>query len=85
MTYACHDNHDKLGCMVRIVVDSILPHAECGPNDHRKNAPRDQIIQLLYFFIELRNEQLILNRSGTSRSINELSRMTEIKNDVIIM
>ena len=20
-------------------VDSILPHAECGPNDHRKDAP----------------------------------------------
>ena len=25
--------------MVRMVVDSILPHAECGPNDHRKDAP----------------------------------------------
>ena len=23
-----------------MVVDSILPHAECGPNDHRKDAPR---------------------------------------------
>ena len=23
-----------------MVVDSILPQAECGPNDHRKNAPR---------------------------------------------
>ena len=22
-----------------MVVDSILPHAECGPNDHRKDAP----------------------------------------------
>ena len=29
----------KLGCVVRIVVDSLLPHAECGPNDHRKDAP----------------------------------------------
>ena len=29
----------KLGCVVRMVVDSILPHAECGPNDHRKDAP----------------------------------------------
>ena len=29
----------KLGCMVRMVVDSILPHAECRPNDHRKDAP----------------------------------------------
>ena len=28
---------NKLGCVVRIVVDSI--HAESGPNDHRKDAP----------------------------------------------
>ena len=32
-------NSDKLGCVVRMVVDSILPHAEGGPNDHRKDAP----------------------------------------------
>ena len=25
--------------MVRIVIDSLLPHAEFGPNDHRKDAP----------------------------------------------
>ena len=30
----------KRGCVVRIVVDSILPHAECGPNDRRKGASR---------------------------------------------
>ena len=29
----------KVGCVVRMVVDSILLHAECGPNDHRKDAP----------------------------------------------
>ena len=29
----------KLGCVVRMVVDSILPHAESGPNDHRKRIP----------------------------------------------
>ena len=29
----------KLGRVVRMVVDSILLHAECGPNDHRKDAP----------------------------------------------
>ena len=29
----------KLGCVVRMVVDSILPHAKSGPNDHRKDAP----------------------------------------------
>jgi len=26
--------------MVRMAVASILPHAESGPNDHRKDAPR---------------------------------------------
>ena len=29
----------KLGCVVRMVVVSMLPHAECGPNDRRKDAP----------------------------------------------
>ena len=28
----------KLGCVVRMVVDSILPHEESGPNYHRKDA-----------------------------------------------
>ena len=26
--------------MIRIVIDSILPHAKIGRNDHRKDAPR---------------------------------------------
>ena len=30
----------KLGCVVRMVVYSVLPHAKSGPNDHRKDAPR---------------------------------------------
>ena len=29
----------KLECVVRMAVDSILPHAEFGPNDHREDAP----------------------------------------------
>ena len=29
----------KLGCVIRMVVDSLLLHAESGPNDHRKDAP----------------------------------------------
>ena len=29
----------KLGLVVRMDVGSILPLAECGPNDHRKDAP----------------------------------------------
>jgi len=32
-------SHTKLGCVVRMVVCSILPHTECGQNDHRKDAP----------------------------------------------
>ena len=36
---------NKLGCVVRIVVDSILPDAECGPNDHRKDAPPFNALQ----------------------------------------
>ena len=27
-----------------MVVDSILPHAESGPNDYRKDAPRFKIL-----------------------------------------
>ena len=34
----------KLGCVVRMVVDSILPHAECGPNDNRKDAPSYKLL-----------------------------------------
>ena len=33
----------KLGCMVRMIVDSLLPHAESGPNDHRKDEGSDEI------------------------------------------
>ena len=29
----------KLGCVVKMVVNTILPHAESGRNDHRKDAP----------------------------------------------
>ena len=32
-------HYDKLGCVERMVVDSKLPRAEFGPNDHRKDAP----------------------------------------------
>ena len=33
-------NDSKLGCVVKMVVDSILSHAESGPNDHRIDAPQ---------------------------------------------
>ena len=38
----------KLGCVVRMVIDSILPHAESGPNDHRKDAPPFTKVVYLY-------------------------------------
>ena len=41
---------NKLGCVVRMVVDTILSHAKCGPNDHRKDAPLF-IIELYYYII----------------------------------
>ena len=31
--------HCGLECVVKMVVDSILPHVESEPNDHRKDAP----------------------------------------------
>ena len=45
----CFRNTGKLGCMVRMVVDPILPHAECGPNDHRKDASQFTINLKIYF------------------------------------
>ena len=29
----------KVGCVFPMVIASILPHAEFGPNDHREDAP----------------------------------------------
>ena len=42
---------NKLGCVVRMIVGSILPTAECGPNDHRKDAPPFSAIILCVFTI----------------------------------
>ena len=30
--------YSKLGCVVRMVIDSVLPCSECRPNDYRKDA-----------------------------------------------
>ena len=38
----------KLGCVVRMVVDSLLSHPENGPNDHRKDAPQFIWISLIF-------------------------------------
>jgi len=36
---------NKAGCVVPMLIVSILPHAEIGPNDHRKDASHFTIIQ----------------------------------------
>ena len=33
------NDSSKVGCVFPMVVVSILPHAEFGPNDHREDAP----------------------------------------------
>ena len=47
--------NSKLAHVVRMVVDSILPHAEIGPNDHRKDAP-PFITSKVYGFVVLYSE-----------------------------
>ena len=44
--------------MVRMVADTILPHAESGPIDHRKDAPPFRIFQnqLFHFWKQCRKE-----------------------------
>ena len=32
-------DHDKVGRVFLMVINSLLPHEEIGPNDHRENAP----------------------------------------------
>ena len=36
-----------------MVVDSILPHAESGPNDHRKDAPRLVVVKMIMNVLQL--------------------------------
>ena len=42
---------DKVGCVFSMVIVSILPHAEFGPNDHREDAPYFRIGVLKNDFI----------------------------------
>ena len=42
---------NKIGRVVKMVVDSILLHAECRTNDHRKDAPAFSNKILLYHVI----------------------------------
>ena len=45
----------KLGCVVRMVIDSILSHTESGPNDHRLDSKQRKITYHLRKMNELRN------------------------------
>ena len=38
-TYFVGESANKVGCILPMVVGSILPHAEFGPNHHREDAP----------------------------------------------
>ena len=49
-----HKNEEnKVGCVFPIVIVSILPYAEFGPNDHRKKHPNFIFSLLGYFAIDL--------------------------------
>ena len=39
----------KLGCIFPMVIVSILPHTEFGPNDHWEDAPHFKILTRTYF------------------------------------
>ena len=60
-----------------MVVDSLLPHAKCGPNDHRKDAPpfssaRKNIFRLYLFNeAEMRRSRLV-ERANTEDEDEEL-------------
>ena len=41
----------KVGCVFPMVIVSILPHAEFGPNDHRENPPHFICVTLDSYFI----------------------------------
>ena len=38
-TFKTNSANDKVGCILVMVVVSILPHVEFGPNDNRETAP----------------------------------------------
>ena len=61
----------KLRCVVRMVVDSILPHAENGPNDHPKDAPP--------FIIQ--NESITCQRRTFLTNEKHPKKLTEKLND----
>ena len=56
------------GALVRMAVDSILPHAEFGPNDHRKDAPRLEYVDWMkmIFGEELKSSFIFLCNGYTS-------------------
>ena len=71
----------KLGCVVRMVVDSMLPHAEGGPNDHRKDAPpfnifstiwKDVLFQSRLFWLQLSALFGIVDKMGNKMAKRKL-------------
>ena len=73
-------SHDKLGCVVRMiatmVVDTILPHAECGPNDHRKDAPpfktRQKIFEIIKNWIFQQDVTMGWSKEKDISSVNQV-------------
>ena len=57
-------NSIKLGCVVRMIVDSLLPHAEFGQNDHRKHASpfrANSIRNITFYFKPIFNALYMIN------------------------
>ena len=43
LAHFCLQKSNKVGCVFSMVVNSILPHAEFGRNDHREDVPHYKI------------------------------------------
>ena len=59
----------KLGYMVRIVLDSILLHAEFEPNEHRKDRPPLKTYQIEIPFKQLEKRNLEKQRERRIRYV----------------
>ena len=76
-----------MGRVVRLVVDSILPHAECGPNDHRKDAPQfildNWSESLKRYFSAKKHPKVRSGEKDESEVFEKFCRVLEMKNDEI--
>ena len=73
-------SENKLGCVVRMVIDSLLPHAKSGPNDHRKDAPplRTKMPSLLQKWICSDYFIVKLFQSFLYQEVRSLKRLSDI-------